>query len=262
MGEAMVAGLEGAGVGMESVVVVEVNRARREELQGRYRGLRTAERATDEVVGAAEVVVAAVKPQMAADALRHLKVPPSAVVVSIMAGITISALSTLLSNHPAIVRAMPNTPAMVFKAVSVYTWLPGSISPAQQALAESLMRAMGDCAIYVPDELYLDKAGGISGSGPAYVFLLLETFVDTAVELGFARPQATQMILQLFEGSVALAKANPDKHLAVLRNQVTSPGGQTAAGLAAMERDGIRHAIRSGIMASYHRSLELGKAKL
>lgn len=243
---------------MGRVRVVEINAERRDVLREEFGAeIQLLPSLTPEAVAGADVVCLCVKPQVAQQALGHLRLQPSQVAFSIMAGVSLEALSALLGGHKAVVRCMPNTPAQVFRSVSVYTWLPKALSAVQEGHIEFIVHCLGGYALRVPNESYVDKAVGVTGSGPAYVFLLLEAFVDTAVELGFARAQAVPMVLELFQGSVELVKASPAKHLVELRNQVTSPGGTTAQGLAALEAGGIRETIRRGILASYEKSIAL-----
>jgi pyrroline-5-carboxylate reductase len=262
MGEAMVAGLGRSGVSMSRVRVIEVDSERRRVLRERYGNeIVLYKEAADDMFRGADLVVLCLKPQVAVKALHNVHLAPAQVVVSIMAGLTAATVSRLLGGHEAVVRCMPNTPAQVFKSVSVYCCAP-SITQEQRAKVLLLLASLGDCHIDVADESYIDKATGVSGSGPGFVFVIFEAFMDAAVELGFTRAQAQDMTLQLFDGCVALARASPDKHVAQLRNQVTSPGGTTAAGLAALEEAGVRGAVRAAIVAATRKSEELGKSKL
>ena len=262
MGEAMVAGLGRSGVSMARVRVIEVDSERRRLLRERYGNeIVLYKEAADDMFRGADLVVLCLKPQVAVTALHNVHLSPGQTVVSIMAGLTVATVSRLLGGHEAVVRCMPNTPARVFKSVSVYCCAP-AVTAEQRAKVLLLLASLGDCRIAVADESYIDKATGVSGSGPGFVFVIFESFMDAAVELGFSRAQAQDMTLQLFDGCVALARAAPETHVAQLKNNVTSPGGTTAAGLAALEAGGLRSAIRAAIVAATRKSESMGKAKL
>lgn len=205
----------------------------------------------------ADIVVLAVKPQIFAKVTPALKdaIKQDALVVSIMAGVTIETMATLLA-HSAVARSMPNTPAQVGAGVTVWT-VTDAVSDTQRAQAQAIFASLGE-EVYVAGERYIDMATAVNGSGPGYVFLMLEAMVDAAVHLGLSRDVAETLVIQTVLGSAEFAKQS-DLHLADLRNRVTSPGGTTAAGLAAMEKAGLRTALSEGIWAAYNRSVELGK---
>jgi pyrroline-5-carboxylate reductase len=258
MAEAMATGLIGkAGVAPDQITFSGPRPKRLEELSERY-GARTA---TDNVkaVEDAEVVVLSVKPQMAPDVADELggAVPAGALVLSIVAGARLDGLARRL-NHTALVRAMPNTPAQVGEGITVWT-ATESVTPAQKDQARKILGAFGD-ELYVGDEDYLDMATAVSGTGPAYVYLFMEAMVDAGVHLGFPRRIAEQLVVQTVKGSVAYYEKSPS-HLARLRNQVTSPGGTSAAALYYLEKAGFRTALSRAIWAAYERSVELGLGK-
>ncbi len=262
MAEAMVSGLDQSGVPMGRVRVIEIDGDRRKYLREKHGNeIVLYKEAADDMFRGADVVVLCLKPQVASSVLHDVHLTPGQVVLSIMAGVTMASVSAMMGGHKAVVRCMPNTPAQVFKSVSVYCCGP-DVSPEQKDKVLQLLASLGDCRIAVTDESYIDKATGVSGSGPGFVFVLFEAFMDTAVELGFSRVQAQQMTLQLFDGCVALARASPLLHVAQLKNNVTSPGGTTAAGLAALEAAGARSAIRAAILAAAAKSELMGKPKL
>jgi len=150
---------------------------------------------------------------------------------------------------------MPNTPAQVGMGATVWT-AAAQVTSTQRSIAETILDAMG-VQIWVSSEMYIDMATGLSGPGPAFVFLFIEAFIDAGVGLGFSRPDAQKLVLQTIRGSAELMHQSCE-HPAILRNQVTSPGGATAAGLAAAEQGGIRTMIHDAVQASYHRTKELG----
>jgi len=152
---------------------------------------------------------------------------------------------------------MPNTPAAIGEGVSVWTATPAVEAPAREDVA-ALLGAMGT-EIYVEDEKYLDMVTALSGSGPGFVYLLMEAFIDAGVHIGFRRDLAEKLAVQTFAGSAKYAQSRGD-HLAQLRNEVTSPAGTTAAGLQILEEAGVRGAIVAAIEAAYERSRELGES--
>ena len=256
MSEAIIQGLLGKGIVEAQQIVGSNPLAERNALMAEKYGIGVTA-SNLEAIENADVVVLGVKPQYfgAVSAELSNKIPPSALVVSIMAGTTIDTMASSLG-HAAIARSMPNTPAMVGEGMTVWT-ATDSVNDAQRTQAQAIFSAYGQEA-YVADEKYIDMATAINGSGPGYVFLMLEAMIDAGVQMGFARDIAEKLVLQTVGGSVAYAQSS-DLHLAQLRNQVTSPGGTTAAGLAAMERGNIRTTLGDGIRAAYEQAVALGK---
>jgi pyrroline-5-carboxylate reductase len=204
----------------------------------------------------ADVVVLSVKPQRLSAVLRGLKsVRPEALVLSIVAGAPIQKIAAALK-HPAVVRAMPNTPAQIGEGITVWTASP-KVSAEQKEVACRILGALGE-EIFVEDENYLDMATALSGTGPAYVFLFMEALVDAGVHMGFPRRIAEQLVVKTLTGSVAYY-GKVGTHLAALRNQVTSPGGTSAEALYYLEKAGFRRAVSRAVWAAFQRSLELGK---
>ena len=207
----------------------------------------------------ADVVVLSVKPQRMDRVLTGLKgaISPSALVLSIVAGAAIGKISRGLS-HPLVVRSMPNTPAQIGEGITVWTASSG-VSDEQMAMTRSILGALGE-EVFLEEEYYLDMATALSGTGPAYVFLFMEAMVDAGVHLGFPRRIAERLVAQTVRGSVDYYNLRDDPvHLARLRNEVTSPGGTSAAALYYLEKAGFRTAISRAIWAAYERSIELGK---
>lgn len=223
----------------------------------RDHGVRTLFNAAAAADGASCILVA-VKPQVLAlvgsDLRGHLA--PGQVVLSIAAGIEIDTIRQALS-HDEIVRAMPNTPAQVGQGVTAWC-ATAAVSRASRDEVRDLLGAVGT-ELEVDSERYLDMVTAVSGSGPAWAMLVIEAMIDAGVNLGLRRDWAYELVLQTFAGSVALARET-GRHPADLRNSVTTPGGTTAAGLAAMERAGARAALADGIEAAYRRAVELGAA--
>lgn len=204
----------------------------------------------------ADIIVIAVKPQQIEAALHELRgrVDSAGLVLSIVAGTKIRDIVEDLHNSR-VVRSIPNTPAIIGEGITVWT-ATYEVMDEYKDLARQILEALGQ-ELYVNDENYMDMATGLSGSGPGYVFLIIESMIDAGVRMGFSRAQAEKLVLQTIKGSVLYAQQS-GKHPTVLRNQVTSPGGTTAAGLYTMESKGLRTAINDGIWAAYQRSVELG----
>jgi pyrroline-5-carboxylate reductase len=172
-----------------------------------------------------------------------------------MAGVPISTLQNGLG-HERIVRAMPNTPAQVNQGVTV--WLAtGAVNQEQRRQTELILGALGE-QLEAHKEDFLDMQTALGGSGPGFVFLILEALIDAGVQMGFSRNDAQTIVLQTVVGSVALMQQT-GLHPAELRNRVTSAGGTTAAGLYALEKGGLRATLADAIFAAYRRSQELGK---
>ena len=255
MGEAIIGSLISKQLlNPTQICVSEPVPTRREYLNSTY-GV-TTETDNSQAVTGASVAVLAVKPQVLGPVMADLNgnLSPAALVVSIMAGVQIDTLQSGLC-HDKIVRSMPNTPAQVGKGMTVWTDT-AAVTESDRAAAQSILEAMGE-AIYVAEEHYLDMATGLSGSGPGFVYLLLEALIDAGVHIGFSRDQAQLMVLQTVEGSVELMRQS-GLHPADLRNRVTSPAGTTAAGTLVLERAGVRSALIDAVDAAYRRSQELG----
>ena len=256
MGEAIIRGLL-AQEGMikpEQIIATDIRDDRLAELQERY-GIRVSKnnaQAADE----GQIVLLCIKPQTIPKVMPQIrgKLRRNDLLLSIIAGATIKTLSDG-AGHAAIVRSMPNTPAQIGQGITVWTCTE-QVKESQKEQAQTILRSLGQ-EIYVHDERYLDMATAVSGSGPGYVFLMMEAMIDAAVHLGFSRPVATQLVYQTIRGSVEFAEQS-GRHVAELRNQVTSPGGTTAEGLYHMEKGGLRTVIGQGIWGAYERSVALG----
>lgn len=258
MGAAMISGLLARGVaGREKIVVSEPVADRREQLASEYSIAATGDNVA--AVHGAGIVVLCVKPQVANRVFSELKgrIEPNALVLSIMAGIPISALRSGLE-HDRIVRSIPNTPAQIGRGATVWTATP-QVTEEQRAQVAEILGALGE-HLAVGDEHYLDMATGLSGSGPGFVFLLVEAMIDAGVQIGFSRVDAEKLVVQTVAGSVALMR-DTGAHPAELRNRVTSPAGTTAAGLYELESSGVRAALMRAVRAAYMRSVELGAEK-
>ena len=250
MGEALVAGLLAGGFAPASGVrVVEKLPGRAKELGELFPGLDVADRAV-----AAEGHVVAVKPGDVVDACGSI--PEPAPVLSIAAGVTLRTLEGALPAGTPVVRAMPNTPALVGSGAAAIA--AGSVAGEDDlAWAE---RVLGSVGIVVRvDESLLDAVTGLSGSGPAYVFLVAEALIEAGVLAGLPRPVSSSLAVQTLLGAARLLAESGDGP-EVLRAAVTSPGGTTAAGLRALERAGVRSAFLDAVMDATARSRELGRS--
>eukprot|EP00050_Salpingoeca_kvevrii_P008682 m.304487 g.304487 ORF g.304487 m.304487 type:complete len:386 (-) comp16945_c0_seq1:156-1313(-) len=254
MAEAIIGGVLRSGTPRDRVVACDVNPKRCDGIQRKFSI--QAHHSSKEVVREAGVVLLAVKPQTASAVLAEIReyLPRNALVVSIVAGVSIEAMEKAL-DFPDIVRTMPNTPAAVGMSMTVWTCRE-RVSHEHRALAKSLLRSFGS-ELFVADESYIDMATALSGTGPAYFFMIVEAMIDAGVHMGFPRDVARDLALQTMAGSVALMQEY-DLHPAELRNNITSPGGTTAAAIYAAERGGLRTVLSDALWAAYRRSLEMG----
>jgi pyrroline-5-carboxylate reductase len=255
MAEAMIAGmLRGSLVSADQVIASHPRGERREQLAAEY-GVQTVAGNVDAVQGA-DVVLLAVKPQMLARVGReigpHLR--RGQLVLSVIAGATTRALTGILG-HDQVVRSMPNTPARLGRGMTVWYATPEATKD-QRAQARALLGALG-AQIEVDDERFVAMATAVSGTGPTYVFLVMEALIDAAVHLGFPRHIAHDLVIETLEGSTLFAKQS-GMHPAELRNMVTSPGGTSAAALHELESGRLRTVLSEAVWASFRRTLELG----
>jgi len=256
MAEAMIAGLlRGELVEPGQVIASHPRADRREELQHQY-GIRTTASNTDAVDGA-DVILLAIKPQMLGRVGREIgpALRRGQLVLSIIAGATTAALTGILG-HDQVVRSMPNTPARLGRGMTVWYATPATTEE-QRGQASALLRALGH-ELEVDDERFVAMATAVSGTGPTYVFLVMEALIDAAVHLGFPRHVAHDLVIETLEGSTHFAKQSGD-HPAVLRNMVTSPGGTSAAALHELESGRLRTVLSEAVWAAYRRTVELGE---
>ena len=254
MGEALAVGLVDAGWEPAEIAIAEVSADRRHDLEARLPGARIVPSAAWAAPGV-EVVVLAVKPADAATALESCAdvLPSAAVVVSIAAGVTLETLEAVAGGRP-VIRAMPNTGALVgagAAAIAAGT----NASELDLVLAERILGAVG-IVVRVP-EAQLDAVTGLSGSGPAYLFLVAEAMIDAGVEVGLAHDVADALVRQTLVGAATLLSRG-DESPASLRAAVTSPKGTTEAGVRLLEDRDVRAALIDAIAAATRRSRELG----
>ena len=255
MGEAMLAAVLDKGLSKpKTIVVSDIVEARLKHLEQRYSVAVTG--SNRQAVGMGEVIVLAVKPQNLAEVMSELggQLKPTQLVLSIIAGAKIITLRQGLK-HSRIVRAMPNTPAQIGEGISVWT-ATVKVTEEQRGWASAILGAMGG-EIYVANERYIDMATAVSGSGPAYFFLFLESLVDAAVGIGLPRDMALELVLQTMLGSGHLVQRS-GKEPAELRRMVTSPGGTTAKALLQFEKGKFTELVKQAVKAAYNKARELG----
>jgi pyrroline-5-carboxylate reductase len=255
MAESIIAGLlRGKLVSPDQIVGSEPRADRREELASQY-GVRMVSSNSEAATGA-DVILLSVKPQTLTKVGHELEgvLKPNQLVVSIIAGATCRVLTHLLG-HDEVVRSMPNTPSQIGRGVTVWYATP-QVTEVQSAQASALLQSLGT-DMRVEDERFVEMATAVSGTGPAYVFMVMEALIDAAVHLGFPRHVAHDLVIETLEGSTAFAKATA-QHPAVLRNMVTSPGGTSAAAIHELESGRLRTVLSEAVWASYRRTVELG----
>ena len=207
------------------------------------------------VVQQADVVVLAVKPQQMSPVLGELsgKIGGPKLFVSIAAGVRLAVLAECLGDDVRLVRVMPNTPCLVGQGASAYC-LGGTATPQDGELVEAILRSVG--VAYQVDEKLLDAVTGLSGSGPAFVYVIIEALSDGGVRMGLPRQVATALAAQTVRGAAEMVLATGE-HPAVLKDRVASPGGTTIAGLQALELGGLRAALVAAVEAATRRAAEL-----
>jgi pyrroline-5-carboxylate reductase len=255
MATALIGGLASEIIPAANIHVVDPEEAALERLRSHFK-VSTA-RQIDAAVAPSDVIVLAVKPQQMREVARHL-VPQlrNQLVLSIAAGIRASDLSRWLGGHTAIVRTMPNTPALIGRGVTGMVALEG-VSPAQRETADAILGAVG-ATVWLDDEALIDPVTAVSGSGPAYVFYFIEAMQQAGEEMGLTAEQATELAVATFTGAAQLAAQSPEP-VSVLRARVTSKGGTTHAALSSMEAAGVKQAIITALKAAAARGRELGE---
>jgi pyrroline-5-carboxylate reductase len=249
MGTALVTGLLAGGWSPSKVSVAEAESGRRDELGDLISGV-----AVTAAPGTATTAVLAVKPTDAEAACRAVASSGASRIISIMAGVRTGRLEGWLGDGVAVVRAMPNTPALLGAGVSAIA-AGASAGPADLDVAASVLGAVGE--VVRVTEASLDAVTGLSGSGPAYIFLVAEALIDAGVRAGLTRPVSAALALGTLSGAARMLLESGEEP-AALRAQVTSPGGTTAAGLQVLEARAVRAALSDAVMAAARRSAELG----
>jgi len=257
MATALIGRMIGKGADARDFRVVEPHAAAQQKLAARFPGIGLFGEPTAGAIEGADVVVMAVKPQqmrMAAEALAPF-VASVAVVLTIAAGTRAVDLARWLGGFDRIVRAMPNTPALVGAGISGAFAGP-AVDVHRRALAAHVIEAAG-AVVWVEREEMLDAVTGVSGSGPAYVFYFLEALEEAARAVGFGQEDARHLAYQTFAGALQLAQST-DLEPATLRAQVTSKGGTTERGIGVLEGEGVKATIVAAVRAAAERARELG----
>ena len=254
MATALIGGLISRGFEAAWIRVIEVVADSRERLAADF-GVRCFAAVEDAALDC-DVIVLAVKPQQVREALApiagRLK---SQLVVSIAAGLRLADIRRWLGGHKRLVRAMPNTPALIGAGVTGL-FAPASVTKAERQAAEQILNAVGS-TLWIEDEATMDAVTAVSGSGPAYVFYFIAALQEAAVQLGFTVEQARKLSLETFLGAAKLA-AQSGEDVTVLRDRVTSKGGTTEAALGSMDADNVEAAILRAVQAAEARGRELG----
>jgi len=255
MARALITGLLPQLESPEQIHVIDVSQEALARLESEF-GVSTS-LAFDEHLQQMDVIVLAVKPQQLRDAvgeiLPHLN---QQLLISIVAGIRVSDISRWLQTYDKIVRAMPNTPALIGKGMTGLYAMPG-VSPEQRQIAEDILAAVG-LTSWLGEEHLIDAVTAISGSGPAYVFYFIEALQEAAIQLGLSADQGAQFAMATFEGAAQLA-LHSDESVSVLRERVTSKGGTTYAALHSLDKHHVRDAIIHAVKAAADRAHELGE---
>lgn len=255
MGGALLAGLlDSKAVPKEHVVVHNRRPERTKQLAERY-GVNSAETNSACVEGA-DIVLVAVKPQIFVAVMEEISaaVSPDALILSVAAGITTKQIETALGGQPRVVRAMPNTPSLIKEGASAIS-AGAFASEDDLRVAEHILGQVS--RVVTVEEIHLDAVTGLSGSGPAYIFLIIEAFADAGVKVGLSREIAQDLAVQTIQGSARLLQQTGE-HPGRLKDMVTSPGGTAIAGLHTLEEGGLRTTIINAVEAATKRARELG----
>ena len=256
MASALIGGLIAHGQAPEDIRVVEIQPVAAARLRKDW-GVETFADALPALAGAGTLVLA-VKPQNLWEMASALpRLAPDVRVISVAAGIRTDSLSRWLHGHANIVRAMPNTPALVRQGTAGLYAMAG-VSEEDRLHAQSLLRAVGS-VVWVEKESDLDAVTAVSGSGPAYVFYFMEAMIKAALSLGLSETAARQLVQDTVSGAAQLAKDGPDRP-EILRRKVTSPGGTTEAALSVFERERMQSIVIQAMQAASKRSCELGES--
>ncbi len=255
MAEALVAGIVKAKLSEpEFVLATDITPARLEILKDRYQ-IQVGVKNLDAVLWA-DIIVLCVKPQVMNDVLTEIQssLSEKQLVISVAAGVSINRMQDKIGQTIPLVRAMPNTPAVIQEGVTALAGCSG-LSLEQLSVAQTLFESVG--RVVVVDEALMDAVTGLSGSGPAYVYLAIEALIDGGVRVGLPRNIAHVLAVQTVLGAAKMVRET-NEHPAVLKDRVTSPGGTTIAGLQRLEEGGLRATLIDAVEAATNRSRELG----
>lgn len=254
MAQALLVGLASQGFTMANITVIDPDLTKQTDLQTRLQ-VHTASTLTADNAKV-DLIVLAVKPQQLKSVAGQLAAfLHTQLVLSVAAGIRSADLSRWLNDYPTVIRTMPNTPAQIQAGITGAYAMP-AVNARQRLLAEQLLQAAGE-VIWLNDEQQLDAVTAISGSGPAYVFLLIEALTAAGIALGLSAAQATQLSIATFKGASLLA-AQSEVPIATLRAQVTSKGGTTEQGLLSLNQAGIHAIMQQAAQQAASRAQQLG----
>ncbi len=256
MATSIIGGLVASGFTAENIFVTDLDGSKLEKLQADF-GITPLQDNSD-LVSKASSIVLSVKPQVFQPVLKQMQPAVQQhkpLVISIAAGIREKEISRWLGGELAIVRTMPNTPALVQAGVTGM-YANSLVTQQQKGFANDVLSAVGS-TVWLDEETQLDAVTAISGSGPAYFFLVMEAMENAAKELGVNEQQARELVLQTAFGAAKIATQSEDSPT-ILREKVTSPGGTTEQGVLALENGGVREAFSAALKAAQNRSVELG----
>ena len=257
MGEALVSGLIASGSSKpKSITCADVRESRLDEIKKEYGVLTTEDNV--EAVEASDIIVYAVKPQIIASVLKETaqKLDMSKLVISIAAGVPMAAIESCLNKDLRLIRVMPNIPAAVKEAASAIA-AGGHATDEDVDLAMEIFNSVGKC-VFLKENYLMDAITGLSGSGPAYIFLIVDALADAGVKMGLAREEALFLSTQTVLGAAKLLMETRE-HPGQLKDRVTSPGGTAIAGLATLEEGGLRTTLIHAVEVATNRSKELGE---
>jgi pyrroline-5-carboxylate reductase len=256
MGLALMRGIIDSGAVPPERIVIHNKRKERTLALAQEYGVRAAE-SNAACVHGADVVLIAVKPQIFTKVLAEIKGElGDALVISVAAGITSTRIEAELGGRPRVVRAMPNTPATIKEGATAVA--AGAHATEQDVeTAQAILQEIG--LVVVVEEVHMDAVTGLSGSGPAYIMLIVEAFADAGVKVGLSREIAQALAVQTIRGSARLLQVT-NEHPGRLKDQVTSPGGTAIAGLHTLEEGGLRTTIINAVEAATRRAKELGES--
>lgn len=259
MGEALIKGITGASVFKNrNIIVTDIRKERLEHIKGLYKVNTTTDNRY--AVKKSDIILFAVKPQIISKVVKEIGdlIDREKLIITIAAGITISSIQDHLNKKGKIIRVMPNIPAIVREGVSAIA-CGDDISKKDIEITKRIFNAVGRTVVV--DESMMDAVTGLSGSGPAYVFLIIESLTDAGVKMGLPRDISRLLSVQTILGAAKLAMESGE-HPGKLKDMVTSPGGTTIAGLHALEKGKLRSALMSAVEAATKRSEELGSLKI
>lgn len=256
MGEALVKGITGKSIfRVKDITVTDIRNERLEQIKKLYNVNITTD--NRHAVKKSDIIVLAVKPQIIAKVIREIEdlVDRRKLIITIAAGVTIHSINEMLGKNARVVRVMPNTPAIVQEGVSAISHSDNTLKKDLE-LARKIFNAVGKTVVV--DESMMDAVTGLSGSGPAYVFLIIESLTDAGLKMGLPRDISRLLSIQTILGAARLA-IQTGEHPGKLKDMVTSPGGTTIAGLHALEDGGLRAALMNAVEAATKKSEELGR---